>query len=83
MRLPRTGNTFVTYGGVCSIGGKPATGPDRFDPSEANPRDKIDIRAQLLEVTPAKQVVLDLRIGGEPGDPPVLSAFRSEYVPPA
>jgi hypothetical protein len=79
MRLPKTGNTFITYGGVCSIDGKPATGPDRSDPGEAGAQ--IDIRARLMEVTPDRQVVLDLTVGGQPGDPPVLSAFRSEHVP--
>ena len=81
MRLPKTGNTFITYGGVCSIDGKPATGPDRFDPGETVSRDKLDICARLLEVTPDKDVVLDLQIGGAPGDPKALSAFRSEHVP--
>jgi len=79
MRLPKTDNTFITYGGVCSIGGRPATGPDRFEPGEASA--KIDICARLVEVTPDKDIVLDLRIGGESGDPPVLSAFRAEHVP--
>jgi hypothetical protein len=81
MRLPRTGNTFISYGGICSLGGRPASGPDRFEPGEAEQRDALDIRAQLIEVTPDKQVVLDLRIGGEPGDPKALSVFRSEFVP--
>jgi hypothetical protein len=81
MRLPKTGNTFVTYGGICSIDGKPASGPDRFEPGEAEARDRMAIRAQLLEITPAREVVLDLRIGGEPGDPLAMSAFRSEHVP--
>jgi hypothetical protein len=79
MRLPGTGNTFITYGGICSIDGRPASGPDRFEPGEEGAR--MDIRAQLLEVTPERKVVLDLRIGGAPGDPPALSAFRSEHVP--
>lgn len=79
MRLPETGNTFITYGGVCTIDGKPATGPDRSDPGEE--RARIDIRARLIEVTPQKEVVLDLTVGGAPGDPPVLSAFRSEHMP--
>ena len=66
MRLPRTGNTFITYGGVCSINGKPASGPDRFDPGEADLRDKIDICARLIEVTPDNEIVLDLTVGGGP-----------------
>ena len=69
-RLPMTGNTFITYGGICSVGGKPAAEPDG-----------ADIRARLIEVTPDREVVLDLRIGGEPGDPGALSVFRSELVP--
>jgi arylsulfate sulfotransferase len=81
MRLPRTGNTFITYGGVCSINGKPASGPDRFDPGEADQRDKMDICARLIEVTPDNDVVLDLTVGGGPDDPKVLSAFRSEHIP--
>jgi len=82
IRLPKTGNTFITYGGVCSIGGRPATGPDRFDPGEANSRDRLDICARLIEVTPDKQVVLDLQIGGASSDPKALSVFRSELVQP-
>jgi hypothetical protein len=81
LRLPNR-NTFITYGGICSINGKPASGPDRFEPGEAEHRDALDIRAQLIEVTPDKEIVLDLRIGGEAGDPKALSVFRSEFVPP-
>lgn len=81
IRLPKTGNTFITYGGICSIDGKPATGPDRFEPGEAVARDRLDICARLIEVTPDREVVLDLQIGGAPGDPKALSAFRSEHVP--
>ena len=80
LRLPN-GNTFMTYGGICSISGNPASGPDRFEPGEAEHRNALDIRAQLIEVTPDKEVVLDLRIGGEAGDPKALSVFRSEFVP--
>jgi hypothetical protein len=32
-------------------------------------------------VTPDREIVLDLRIGGETGDPKALSVFRSEIVP--
>lgn len=71
-RLPKTSNTFITYGGICSLNGKPANEPDG-----------ANIRARLLEVTPDNEIVLDLRIGGEPGDPKALSVFRSEFVPPA
>ena len=81
LRLPQTGNTFITYGGICSIDGRAASGPDRFEPGEAEARDRMNIRAQLLEVTPDRQVVFDLRIGGEVGDPRALSVFRAEHVP--
>jgi hypothetical protein len=81
MRLPKTGNTFVTYGGICSIGGRPASGPDRFEAGEEVQRDKLDIYARLLEVTPDREIVLDMTIGGGPNDPKSLSAFRAEHVP--
>jgi arylsulfate sulfotransferase len=82
LRLPKTGNTFISYGGICSINGRPASGPDRFEPGEAEQRDQFDIHARLLEVTPEKEIVLDLQIGGGPDDPKALSVFRSEHVPP-
>jgi arylsulfate sulfotransferase len=69
-RLPKTGNTFITYGGICSIAGNPAN-----EPNDA------EIRARLIEVTPDKHVVLDVRIGGGPDDSKALSVFRSEWVP--
>src|SRR6185295_3745251 len=69
-RLPTTGNTFITYGGICTVGGKPANEPDG-----------ADIRARLIEVTPDNEVVFDLAIGGEPDDPKALSVFRSEFMP--
>jgi hypothetical protein len=53
------------------VGGTPANDPDR-----------ADIRARLIEVTPGKEVVLEMTIGGSAKDPKVLSSFRSEYVPP-
>jgi arylsulfate sulfotransferase len=81
MRLPATGNTFISYGGICSIDGRPASGSDRFEPGEAQARDAMAIRARLIEVTPDLQVVLDLSIGGEPRDPKALSVFRSEHLP--
>jgi hypothetical protein len=81
MRLPQTGNTVITYGGICSIDGRAASGPDRFEPGEAEARDRMGIRAQILEVTPDRQIVLNLRIGGEAGNPRALSVFRSEHVP--
>jgi hypothetical protein len=69
-RLPRTGNTFITYGGICTVDGK----------AVEESTGETDIRARLLEVTPEREIVLDLRIGGEPDDPRALSVFRSEFV---
>jgi arylsulfate sulfotransferase len=83
LRLPRTGNTFMSYGGICSMAGRPVSGPDRLEPGEAEQREAVDICARLVEVTPDREVVLDLSIGGSPGDPRALSVFRSEYVPPS
>lgn len=70
-RLPQTGNTFITYGGVCTIDGKPTSSNlESF------------VRGRLVEVTPVGEVVFDMWIdsdeaaGGSP-----LSVFRSEFVP--
>lgn len=71
LRLPKTGNSFITYGGICSNDGKPWDGPDR-----------TDIRARLVEVSPDNEIVLDLHIGGKLGDPRALSVFRSELYSP-
>lgn len=65
-RMPKTGNAFITYGGICSIDGKPAGRPGR-----------TDICARLIEITPEREVVFDLWVGGGPGAPK-LSVFRSE-----
>jgi hypothetical protein len=45
LRLPQTGNTFITYGGICCANGRPATGPDRFDPGKSDV-DEIGIHAR-------------------------------------
>jgi hypothetical protein len=68
-RLPKTGNTFITCGGICSIAGKPVGEPDG-----------ADTRARLIEVTPEKDVVLDVSIGGGAEEPKVMSVFRAEWV---
>ena len=78
MRLPRTGNTFVSYGGICSIDGRPA---DRPESGKTETGAELDIRARLIEVTPDGDLALDLGIGGGPDDPKVLSVFRAEHVP--
>lgn len=70
-RLPRTGNTFMNYGGVCTIDGVP-TSDNRTG----------FCRARLMEVTPEKEIVFDMWIDGSNQDPPLsLSSFRSEFLP--
>jgi hypothetical protein len=69
IRLPNTGNTFISYGGICSLDGKPANEPDG-----------ANIRARLIEVTPDREIVFDMRLGGGPYDPKALSIFRSEFI---
>ncbi|MBT4589929.1 MAG: hypothetical protein HON14_14200 [Rhodospirillaceae bacterium] len=69
-RLPETGNTFMTYGGVCTQEGKPAGVPtDSF------------AQARLIEITPNKEIVFDMWIDDSSGnDPQPLSSFRAEFV---
>ena len=71
LRLPETGNTFVTFGGICTKDGVPADEPnDAF------------CRVVLREVTADNEVVLEIVAddsGGE--DPHPYSAFRSEHLP--
>ena len=69
MRMPRTGNTFITYGGICSIGGMPFDEPDG-----------ADARARLIEVTRDGQVVFDMEIGEAQGELPHVSVFRATHV---
>jgi hypothetical protein len=70
-RLPNSGNTFITYGGVCTIDGIPTgNNVDGF------------CRSRLIEVTRDKEIVFDLWIDSTASDNPVpLSSFRSEYLP--
>jgi arylsulfate sulfotransferase len=70
-RMPRTGNTFINYGGICTIDGKPTANSDHSA-----------ICTRLIEVTPDHEILFDLRVGGEAGDPVALSVFRSEFMPP-
>lgn len=69
LRLPQTGNTFATFGGLCTSNGIPVD-------------EEITgfCRAQLLELTPDKQIVFDLRVDGSATDES-LSVFRAEHVP--
>jgi hypothetical protein len=70
-RLPQTGNTFMNFGGVCTIDGVPtSSNHDGF------------CRARLIEVTPENEIVFDMWIDGSGEKPPLsLSSFRSEFVP--
>ena len=69
-RLPKTGNTFITYGGVCTRDGKPAGEPNHSF-----------AQSRLVEVTPTNEVVFDLWIDDSASDNPMpLSSFRSEHI---
>lgn len=68
-RLPETGNTFVTFGGVCTINGRPTA-------------DNVKglNRARLVEVTPEGDVVFDLWVDGSRDEVPhSYSVFRAEH----
>ena len=69
-RLPKTGNTFITYGGVCTRDGKPAGEPNHSF-----------AQSRLVEVTPTNEVVFDLWIDDSASENPMpLSSFRSEHI---
>lgn len=70
-RLPRTGNTIITYGGISTINGVPTNrNLDAFCTS------------RIMEVTPQKEIVLDLRIEDtSKKDPIPLSSFRADFLP--
>jgi hypothetical protein len=71
MRLPKTGNTFMTFGGICLKDGKPyGSNVNAFG------------RARLIEVTPQGEVVFDLQVDDSNATQPMAySAFRSTYLP--
>tara|TARA_B100000315_G_scaffold256476_1_gene302486 strand:+ start:127 stop:1386 length:1260 start_codon:yes stop_codon:yes gene_type:complete len=69
-RQPKTGNTFMTYGGICTIDGEPS----------ANIEEAF-AQARLIEITPDKEIVFDLWIDASDEDEPLpLSSFRAEFV---
>ena len=70
-RLPQTGNTFITFGGMCFRDGKPyGSNVDAFG------------RARLIEVKPSGEVVFDLEIDDSASSEPMAySAFRSDHAP--
>lgn len=72
LRLPSTGNTFMTFGGICFKDGRPTreNGAGAFG------------KARLMEVTRDGRVVFDLSIDdSRSAAPAAFSAFRSEHVP--
>ena len=63
-------HTLIAYGGICLIPCDPVDEPEG-----------ADVRARLIEITPDKDIVFDMCIGGGPSDPRALFVFRSEFVP--
>ena len=71
LRLPQTGNTFMTFGGICSINGVPTS-------------DNVEAfgKARLIEVTPDGKIVFDASIDDSASaEPHPFSAFRAEHFP--
>ena len=72
-RLPKTGNTIITYGGIATSDGIPT-----------NRNLEAFCTSRIIEVTPRKEVAFDLRIEGTSKDNPVpLSSFRADFLPGA
>lgn len=72
-RLPKTGNTFMTFGGICTIDGVPTS-------------DNVEAfgKARLIEVTPGGDIVFDASIDDcGSAAPRPFSAFRAEHFPDA
>lgn len=71
MRLPKTGNTLGTYGGMCFDDGKPTS-----------KNEGTFGKARLVEVTPAGEVVFDMVVDDSASaSPQAFSAFRATHVP--
>jgi hypothetical protein len=71
LRLPKTGNTLITYGGVSLIDGKPT-----FQNHSAY------TKARVIEVTPSKEIVFDMWFEtDETSKTEPLSIFRAECLP--
>lgn len=68
-RLPKTGNTLMTYGGIVTVDGEPG------DVAETG-----FCRSRIVEVTPEGDIVFDLWIDGSAENMP-LSSFRAEHYP--
>jgi hypothetical protein len=73
LRLPETGNTFITYGGVATMDGAPtADNTNGFG------------RARLIEVSPAGEVLFDLWVDSSGQKNPLsYSVFRADHIPKA
>lgn len=71
-RLPETGNTFIDYGGVCTLDGAPSA---RIDEGHCV--------ARVREVTGGDrpETVFDMVINDTSDDPVTLSSFRAEHFP--
>lgn len=71
-RLPKTGNTLITFGGLCfDKDGKPAA-------------THVGMRgaARILEVTSEGEVVLDIEVDDRAAaEPRAFSAFRADHMP--
>lgn len=73
VRLPETGNTFVTCGGICSADGAPSP-----TPFEAH------CRARWVEIAPGRpgEAVFDLELDDDSEEDPIAwSSFRAEPFP--
>jgi hypothetical protein len=70
-RLPETGNTFITYGGIATKDGRPTANNDTgFG------------RARLIEVSPDGEVLFDLWVDSSEQENPIsYSVFRAEHMP--
>ena len=70
-RLPGTGNTFIDYGGVCTVEGVPS---DDVNSGHCMVR--------LVEVAPDGETVFELVVNDNSAqDPAALSSFRAEHFP--
>ena len=72
-RLPATGNTFVTYGGICTADGVPAENPF-----------VSHCMARWIEVTPGTpgEMVFEMTVDDDSAEDPVAwSSFRAEHFP--
>ena len=72
-RLPATGNTFITYGGICTADGVPAENPF-----------VSHCIARWIEVTPGTpgETVFEMTVDDDSDEDPIAwSSFRAEHFP--